>query len=290
MSESALGEASSNSDASDKGVTCSVCGKQCKSEHGLKIHNAQAHDGHNKLRDPDWLWQKRWVEGKEQREIAEIADVSHPAVGYQLRKHGISGTIHPYIDDPEILHDLYIRRDMSVYEICDEFNVDKSTVSERAKTYGISKKVHRANVKGVMWAIPFIKEKYHHDMWTIPKIADELNVTSSTVTQAMQKYDIETRDQSYYSGENNPNWKEGHIPSHYGGDWGVQRKKARERDNHTCQRCGKTKEDIGRAISVHHKVPYRNFDDAQKANKLDNLICLCDTCHPQVEKWPVQPQ
>lgn len=32
-------------------------------------------------------------------------------------------------------------------------------------------------------------------------------------------------------------------------------------------------------MSVHHIVNYREFDDKDKANDIDNLICLCESCH-----------
>jgi len=289
MSESACGGANTGSGASDKGVTCPECGKQCKSEHGLKIHTAQAHDGHNKLRDPDWLWQKRWEEGLEQRDIAELSDVSHNAVGYQLRKHGISGGIHPYIDDPEILHDLYIRRDMSIKELCDEFDVDKSTVAERCEEFGFNKDIHRTNVWGLRWAIPFIREKYIEEKWTITEISEELNVTMSPVLNIMDRYDIQRRGRSWYSGEKSKQYQGGKRSAIYKGNWSEQRNKARERDGYKCQLCGKPESDMQRQLSVHHKKPYKTFDDPKEANKLENLLSLCASCHPKVERWPVQP-
>lgn len=289
MSESACGGANTGSGASDKGVTCPECSKRCKSEHGLKIHTAQAHGGHNKLRDPDWLWQKRWVEGKEQREMAKLVDVTHNAVGYQLRKHGISGTIHPYIDDREILHDLYIRRDMGIHELCEKFNVDKSTVTERCERFGFNKDVHRTNVWGLRWAIPFIREKYVEEEWTIMEICEELGVTETPVLAAMDKYDIQRRNRSWYSGEKSKQYEGGKTNTIYEGEWNQQRNKARERDDYQCQLCGKCEGDMERQLSVHHKKPYKTFDSPKEANKLKNLLSLCDSCHPKVERWPVQP-
>lgn len=290
MSESACGGAIDSSGADGKGVVCPKCGKVCKSKHGLKIHDGQKHDGHSKLRDPDWLWEKRWVEGKDQREIAEILDVSHNAVGYQLRKHGISGRIHPYLDDPEILHDLYIRRDMGVYEICEEFDVNKSTIAERCQEFGFNKDVHRTNVWGLRWALPFIKEKYHEDKWSTNEIADELGVTIAPLFDIMDRYGISRRDQSWYEGERNKLWKGGRSNTIYKGRWANQRDKARERDNWRCQRCGVKESDISRELDVHHKKPYRKFEDKENANKLENLITLCRSCHGKMERWPVQPE
>ncbi len=81
-----------------------------------------------------------------------------------------------------------------------------------------------------------------------------------------------------YSGENSPTWKGG-DPGHYKGHWIRQAKLCRERDNNTCQICGKTKEEQGQNMDVHHIKRYRYFEDPEEANKLDNLISLCHCCH-----------
>lgn len=81
--------------------------------------------------------------------------------------------------------------------------------------------------------------------------------------------------------ENHPNWKGG-GPLYYGENWLSQREKALQRDDYTCQDCGKTQEEIGREPDVHHKVPLRKFDSPEDANELKNLISLCRSCH---NKW-----
>lgn len=82
------------------------------------------------------------------------------------------------------------------------------------------------------------------------------------------------------AGKNAWNWTGGHEP-YYGPSWYQARERARERDNHTCQKCGKTQEEMGREPDVHHKVPFRNFGikHHKKANALSNLVCLCKSCH-----------
>lgn len=69
----------------------------------------------------------------------------------------------------------------------------------------------------------------------------------------------------------------------YKGKWRVVRRKALERDNHTCQNCGITREEIGHEPDVHHITPVREFDDPQLAHTLDNVICLCRSCHRYAE-------
>lgn len=81
-----------------------------------------------------------------------------------------------------------------------------------------------------------------------------------------------------YSGENHPRWK-GNDEYYRGPNWHRQRAKARERDNQTCQNCGSADSEL----DVHHIIPFREFDDYERANRLQNLITLCDSCHSNVE-------
>lgn len=55
---------------------------------------------------------------------------------------------------------------------------------------------------------------------------------------------------------------------------------ARARDK-VCQRCGKTPKEAGKALDVHHLVPFRQFGLARhaEANRIENLIALCNPCH-----------
>lgn len=85
-------------------------------------------------------------------------------------------------------------------------------------------------------------------------------------------------------GKNSPFWKE-HSGGerYYGPNWVEQRKKAMERDNFECQLCGEVDK-----LVVHHKNPVRDFEPnnvIKKANRLENLITLCRSCHQKIERW-----
>lgn len=90
-------------------------------------------------------------------------------------------------------------------------------------------------------------------------------------------------------GRKNPNWKGGYEP-YYGENWLEQRRKALERDGHTCQSCGHAPSDDDRDLDVHHIRPLRTFDDLEDANALDNLVSLCRSCHSTWEGVPVRPE
>lgn len=71
----------------------------------------------------------------------------------------------------------------------------------------------------------------------------------------------------------------------YGPSWWGQRKKALIRDNYTCQKCGKNKEQLGKNPDVHHRIPARLFQICEHKvfNKLENLACYCNVCHRDIE-------
>jgi len=83
----------------------------------------------------------------------------------------------------------------------------------------------------------------------------------------------------------------------YGPDWPRIRLAVRRRDGFRCQVCGVL--ESGREHDVHHKIPFRVFKGSakspdftaqsadlalQQANRLDNLITLCPSCHHKAEQ------
>lgn len=96
----------------------------------------------------------------------------------------------------------------------------------------------------------------------------------------------ETRHQSGWvpSGEESPHWKGGGVED-YGVRWEEVREKVLERDSE-CRVCGENPE--RKSPDVHHIRPVRLWDEGEyrEMNALDNLICLCSSCHRSLEgKW-----
>lgn len=83
-----------------------------------------------------------------------------------------------------------------------------------------------------------------------------------------------------YSGAGAPTFKN---RQHYYKNTAGQRLRRliRERDNYTCQECGKTKTEMGRNPIVHH------IDGNYNNNLPDNLICLCHSCHTKIH-WQMR--
>jgi len=71
------------------------------------------------------------------------------------------------------------------------------------------------------------------------------------------------------------------APNYYGTNWPVQRDAARVRDKFRCQFCGLPEGD--HSHHVHHLQPFRTFASYEAANRLENLVTLCPSCHLRAE-------
>lgn len=91
----------------------------------------------------------------------------------------------------------------------------------------------------------------------------------------------------YYAGDPTKHWnfRNGPFAQKRGiySAWQQRRKEARERDSYQCRACDKSEGQLGKQLSVHHIKPFRFFASWEEANALDNLICLCQSCHMKAE-------
>jgi DEAD/DEAH box helicase domain-containing protein len=75
----------------------------------------------------------------------------------------------------------------------------------------------------------------------------------------------------------------------YGPNWAQQRERARRRDGFKCRHCGLPERE-DRRHDVHHVRPFRTFgyvsgenENYRAANRLENLVTLCASCHRRAE-------
>lgn len=73
----------------------------------------------------------------------------------------------------------------------------------------------------------------------------------------------------------------------YGANWPQKRREVLERDEFKCQNCGMNdevhQERRGHSLHIHHITPLREFDGPEEANRLENLVALCASCHNKTE-------
>lgn len=68
----------------------------------------------------------------------------------------------------------------------------------------------------------------------------------------------------------------------YGPGWGKLRDAIRARDGYRCQVCGAP--EGNRRHDVHHRIPLRAFSSLEQANRPENLVTLCASCHRRAEE------
>lgn len=62
----------------------------------------------------------------------------------------------------------------------------------------------------------------------------------------------------------------------YPSDWNTRRRRVYERDNYTCQNCGRdTRSIAGTSLHAHHIVPISKGG----SHRTSNLVALCEDCH-----------
>lgn len=95
----------------------------------------------------------------------------------------------------------------------------------------------------------------------------------------------------YYAGDPEKHWnyQGGEFSQKRGPSWAECRRLARERDSYACRICGVTEEELGKQLAVHHIIPFRRFQSHTEANRLENLICVCQSCHMKLEHGVIVP-
>jgi len=80
--------------------------------------------------------------------------------------------------------------------------------------------------------------------------------------------------------------------NNYGSNWSEIRENIFETYNNCCQKCNinrrKNFKLYGKDMSIHHIIPFKNFESTKIANHKSNLIPLCHHCHAQIE--PKKPK
>jgi 5-methylcytosine-specific restriction endonuclease McrA len=80
-------------------------------------------------------------------------------------------------------------------------------------------------------------------------------------------------------GPNAPDWVGGKLTYH-GRDWPEIRARVVAEQAGTCARC---EQHVGSSLPVHHIIPFRCFESWDDANRRDNLVGMCQSCHMKTE-------
>jgi 5-methylcytosine-specific restriction endonuclease McrA len=112
------------------------------------------------------------------------------------------------------------------------------------------------------------------------------------------QYDIESANRHFCSRECKWEWQQEtatydwESTPNYGPLWKERREQVLERDNRTCQACGRNKNELGYTPRVYHIQPFSEFDEDQieLAHHPSNLVALCERRHYRWEGIPLRPK
>jgi len=262
--------------------------------------------GKPKYRDEEWLREKYWDEELSTNEIADLCGVTNVTISNWMSKHGIEkrprNSARDKYTDKEWLQEQYIEKERSLSDIANELDINRDTPRYWMEKYGIERRDHaemgaKANrdkyTPDKLQNKEWLQEKYVAENKTLKEIADIVDRWPNAVWRALRRFDIERRGSGPRYSEYRT-YAEWGPTNPYGPEYREQREKALERDSYRCQICGMSHEEhhekYDRDLHVHHIKPLRTFESPKEANKLDNLMTLCASCHAEWEGIPVTPE
>lgn len=114
------------------------------------------------------------------------------------------------------------------------------------------------------------------------KLREAMNTTAYKLKAGLSKLG-ELNPMYGKKGKEGGHWKGGSKRKYGNASRGIGWKSIKydikNRDNHKCRICGRTAEEVGTYLQVHHIVPYKCEED----NSNDNLITVCPKCHTKIE-------
>jgi transposase len=212
----------------------------------------------------EWLYQKYAVEKLTPEKIAELIGVGHNTIWRRLNEYNIA---------------IRSRSEAHMGKRC-PFNrghiITKAERKKRSLTW-LKNKGAFEFLNDKEW----LYQKYVNEDMTIRKIANGLEVDVHTVTRALREFDIPIKSRieiiKSLTGEKCAQWKGGISFDPYCPKFnGEFRKRVRDFWGNKCVLCGKTKDDNGRALSVHH-VNYSKEACCDDSPRL--FVALCSSCH-----------
>lgn len=304
---------------------CPGCGWGCLTEEGLKRHASKEHDA--SLAGEDRLRELYIEQDMTQAEVAEVLECGDATVSRWLADFGISkespGKDRVCMDCGEDYASLdslrpHVRRSSCGFRYnCP--TCDKGYLTEEGMKIHSSRE-HDISLRGDPETCKWCGDDFRADVAYgtefcsrgCREIADvQKHAVRLRVLKCEQCGDEcrvkPSREDSFRFcstrckgdwlsenrvGEDHPCWKgNGEGVQYYGPDWHEQRHRALRRDQYRCQMCGATTAELGQTPDTHHITPLKSFDGYEAANRLENLISLCSTCHTRMEQHaPLLPQ
>lgn len=289
-----------------------------------KIKNREANFKKQKkyYMEYDFLYEQHIVQKKPVSKIAQEAGVSYGTICYHLKRNGIQKWNYveqkTYTDeDVEKMKHMYVDLKMSANQIGKEFGTINTVIIRHLRKIGIKTRdfqesqfnYNKKEIPNELYDKELLCRLHLGENKSCKEISEMLGVDPDTVRRQMKKFGLKTKNNAESKiglmiGSKHPNWRGGitELDKLLRGYFKVNiAPLAAQRDNYTCQLCGKTHT----ILHVHHIVPFREIvdtilsehkelniedvDDKEKLYKIittderfldqNNLITYCKECH-----------
>jgi 5-methylcytosine-specific restriction endonuclease McrA len=248
-----------------------------------------------RYRDPQFLREQYIQKRKSVPEIAELCSVSSSTISRWLDRHGIDRDLK--YQDETWLRTQYLKRGRQQDEIAAECNVSKTTICYWLGRLGITegsslRTAECASCGGTFRYYPSVRDgqfcsaRCEREQWkrqetvTCPECGDTFERRASLDTEycSMACWGRDFREDTN---------------RFYSASWQSRRRDALQRDGFECTLCGLSdsahRAVTDRQLDVHHVVPVRVFAKQdrppEEAHALDNLLTVCQMCHPDRFGW-----
>jgi transposase-like protein len=187
-------------------------------KYGIKRRSAgrQTNGNIKPLKKEKWLREQYC---KQQKSISEIADelgVDNKTVRNWMQRHGIDrrsateaqtdGDLER-LKNEEWLREQYSERERTTYEIADELGLSQGTVRNWMQRHGIDRRsAAEAQTDGDLEKLKnreWLREQYWEQEKSLHQIADELDLSNTTIKRGMQMHGIDRRSLSESHTEGN---------------------------------------------------------------------------------------
>lgn len=168
---------------------CPICGETFDSKQGVSIHKGYKHELPHK--DEDTMRELYVDEQMSIPEIAEELDAGTTTIETWLDKHGIDTRDRggkpddAAYKDPELLEELYVRKDLSRKEIAKRLDCTIGDVRYQTEKHGLEKEPEP-------WHDPeTLREKCEEECIPVPKLAKKWGCGETTIYYHLYKHGIE---------------------------------------------------------------------------------------------------
>ena len=263
----------------------------------------------NQLNEND-LYNMYWVEGKSMAKIGQEIGCDAKTVLNYMKRFGIESRgglgsnkgekshyygkgKHSQLNKDD-LYKMYWVDEKSMVEIGKDVGLSEATIRYYMKRFGIERRSgseanrgeknhNHGKIKYPQLNRDDLYKMYWVDEKNTIEIGKDVGLDDSTINYYMRKFGIKRRSTAEAnSGENHYNWKGGVSFGHYCYKFNeVFKEKIRKRQGRKCFLCGKTGEENGQKLSVHHV--YGDKMAGCNGNPLET-VALCASCHSKVER------